>query len=754
LLNETPDSTDSTSSHSEPSGDDLAAIWQVPQTRQVLDSMTEMFVAIRRDYSIAFCNRVLREAAGPRHGELVGKNHWELWPDMRGTLVEDAYERAFTTGIPARFEFHYEPVNAWLDVSAHPHGSYLHVYFRDLTESKRLEAERANTEASLRAMIDSLPQIAWAASTERVPTYLNERWYEYTGLDRSEPYDAARVIHPDDLAPLLATATAGFEQGEAVEYEARLRRHDDEYRWHLIRIAPHRGPDGELLGYFGTSTDIHDRRKAEEAVSYQLRLTQAIANNADSALVMVDSGRRLTFVNEAFTRITGYAAEEAIGRRVHDVVHWKRPDGSPYPIEECPLEDMRRAIVAVRGHEDVFVRKDGSLFPVVVSISPLGGQGQDLGCVAEFRDVTAEKERAQALQESEQRYRFLADSVPVMVWTARPDGSVDFVNHRWRDYFRAPDDEIEGDAWIAVVHPEDRERVMTHWRRCLADQTPYALEYRLRRHDGVHRWHLCVAHPETVDGVLRAWVGGVVDVHAQRERSSELEREIGDRTAELVAANEAMEAFTYHVSHDLRAPLRAIVGTSHMIQDDYGREIPEEARRLLGRQADAATKLGQLIDDLLKLSRLSRTELEVQTIDFSALAREMAAEALATHPGTQVRVEVESEIEADADPRLLRLAVLNLIENAVKYSPDGGTVRVGRDSNGAYFVADEGIGISPDYFGKIFEPFQRLHRDDEFRGTGIGLSNVRQVVTRHGGRVWVESEPGRGSTFRFTLGNH
>ncbi|RYG23010.1 histidine kinase, partial [bacterium] len=185
---------------------------------------------------------------------------------------------------------------------------------------------------------------------------------------------------------------------------------------------------------------------------------------------------------------------------------------------------------------------------------------------------------------------------------------------------------------------------------------------------------------------------------------------------------------------------------------DYGDHLPHEASELLERQALAAARLGRLIDDLLRMARLTREEARRQEVDVTRMGREVSTEALDSHPGSEVVVEVQEGMTAQADLRLFRLALGNLIENAVKYSPNGGTVRVGQREDGAFFVSDEGIGIDPRYFGKVFEPFQRLHRDDEFSGTGIGLSNVQQIIARHGGKVWVESELGKGSTFLFTLG--
>lgn len=239
---------------------------------------------------------------------------------------------------------------------------------------------------------------------------------------------------------------------------------------------------------------------------------------------------------------------------------------------------------------------------------------------------------------------------------------------------------------------------------------------------------------------------------ALQEANEALEHRVAERTADLRSANERLESFTYHVSHDLRSPLRAIISTSKMLELDFGPLLPNEALPLLERQALAAHKLSNLIDDLLKLSRLAREEIQRSQVDLTALAKVCAAEAAAQFPSSKVQFEAEEGLVACADSRLIYLAIENLIDNAYKYSPRGGTVRFGRKPGVGFFVSDEGIGMEPQYLQKIFQPFQRLHRDDEFPGNGIGLANVRQVIERHGGAVWVESELGKGSTFWFTLG--
>ena len=271
-------------------------------------------------------------------------------------------------------------------------------------------------------------------------------------------------------------------------------------------------------------------------------------------------------------------------------------------------------------------------------------------------------------------------------------------------------------------------------------------------HDQVRQWTddeallLKEVGERLLDAIKRA------EAERALERANlDLEKRVAERTADLQSAHKRMETFTYHVSHDLRSPLRTIISTSRILQEDFGDLLPEAAKSELIRQARAGTSLGNLIDDLLRLSRLGQEEITREQIDLTSLFEIAGEDVLARYPEATVTVAVDCGLSAIADPRLLRLAVENLVDNAVKYSPRGGRISVGQRDDGVYFVSDEGIGIESRYLEKIFEPFQRLHRDEEFAGTGIGLANVRQVINRHGGQVWAESEPGCGSTFLFTL---
>lgn len=241
-----------------------------------------------------------------------------------------------------------------------------------------------------------------------------------------------------------------------------------------------------------------------------------------------------------------------------------------------------------------------------------------------------------------------------------------------------------------------------------------------------------------------------------RRLNAELENRVRERTAQLEYSNAELEAFCYSVSHDLRAPLRAIDGFSQALLDDFPRDIPEDAQRYLARIRSATQRMGQLIEDLLNLSRVSRAALERREVDVSELARQVAAELQARDAGRKVDVLVWEHMRADADPRLLRTALENLLGNAWKFTSkkDGARIEVGsvrEDGRTLFYVRDNGAGFDMAYADKLFGAFQRLHAGGEYPGTGIGLATVQRIISRHGGRIWADAQPGKGAAFFFSL---
>jgi light-regulated signal transduction histidine kinase (bacteriophytochrome) len=242
-----------------------------------------------------------------------------------------------------------------------------------------------------------------------------------------------------------------------------------------------------------------------------------------------------------------------------------------------------------------------------------------------------------------------------------------------------------------------------------------------------------------------------------RTLNEELEARVQQRTAELVVANKNLEAFTYSVAHDLRSPLRALSGYGEALTEDYGDRLDETGRWFIERIQAASEQMGALIDDLLLLAQVSRSDMSLGPVDLSTEVAAIAGELRAGEPGRRVRFAIQDGIWVNADRTLIHTVLQNLIENAWKYTSkhDGAIIEFGttatEDAGVCCYVRDNGAGFDPAFTGKLFQPFQRLHAVTEFPGTGVGLASVRRIVERHGGRTWAEGVVGRGATFYFTL---
>jgi PAS domain S-box-containing protein len=318
----------------------------------------------------------------------------------------------------------------------------------------------------------------------------------------------------------------------------------------------------------------------------------------------------------------------------------------------------------------------------------------------------------------------------------------------------------------SAIHPDDRDRVEASNRSVAEKAEPVPLEYRVVWPDGTVRvvWAESGALELDEQGrpaILRGIVQDITErKHAEveiRTLNAELEERVRRRTAELEASNAELEAFAYSVSHDLRAPLRAIDGFSHALQEEYGAGLDEEAQAHLERIRFGVGRMSLLIDDLLQLSRVTRARIREDTVNLGAIASEVIEGFRQAAPGRAVQVRIGDELSARGDPTLLGAALENLLGNAWKFTQGCAPARIeiGRqdqDGETVYYVRDNGAGFDMKYAGKLFGAFQRLHSSQEFEGTGIGLATVQRIVRRHGGRVWAEGEVGQGATFYFTLG--
>jgi len=380
------------------------------------------------------------------------------------------------------------------------------------------------------------------------------------------------------------------------------------------------------------------------------------------------------------------------------------------------------------------------------------------------REIEERRDAEEAFRVSEQRNRTLAAAISAVVWNSDKVGQFVEAQQPWAWYTGQHVDEYSGLGWQEAFHPEDRSALALAWTRATAAGTAFELELRLRhaRTDS-HRYVSMRGVPVVLNGEVKEWIGTIRDIEDQRRAeqelqwlNAELEQRVAQRTAELQAANKELEGFSYSVSHDLRAPVRAISGFARMLWQDNAPQLDDEGRRKLGIIESEAKRMGALIDDLLAFSRLGRKALERVEVDMTALARAMFDRVRAQFDGASPELRLATLPPVLCDRALLEQVWANLLSNAIKYSSkrERAIVEIGAISDEKefiYYVRDNGAGFDPRYKAKLFGVFQRLHSESEFSGTGVGLALVQRIVVRHGGRVWADGKPDEGATFHFTL---
>lgn len=376
----------------------------------------------------------------------------------------------------------------------------------------------------------------------------------------------------------------------------------------------------------------------------------------------------------------------------------------------------------------------------------------------ELRRIQSELDTARA------RYFDLYDLAPAGYVTVSGKGLIIESNLTFANQVNIPRQSLIGIRFSQLVQKEDQDTYYLHRRQIFETRQPSSCELRIIKKDAAPFWaHLEAALVSDVDGEDACRVV-LVDIteHKQfeekiRSLNAGLELRVQKRTAELQIYNKELESFSYSVSHDLRTPLRSIEGFCRIFMDEFGGMIPEKGLEYLERVRRNSLHMGQLIDSMLELSRLSRSEMQIEKLDVSALAAEVAKELDAENPNREVHVAIEAGIIAEGDSSLLRIVLVNLLSNAWKFvsKRTHAHISVGTVMDSEHglcvFVRDDGVGFDYAYKDKLFSAFQRLHSEKEYPGTGIGLATVARIIHRHGGEVWAEGEVEKGAVFYFSL---
>ena len=626
----------------------------------------------------------------------------------------------------------------------------------DVTDRKRVEEALRISEATYREdaeLLDLTYDAIFVHSLKGEILFWNrgaERLYGWSKQDvrGKTAHLLLHSVFPKPLEEVQQEVLAsGSWEGEVEQHARDGQKLIVVSRWSLRTDAA-----GRPVSILVSNRDITQRKHAENKF-------RALLEAAPDAMIIVNQLGLIELANAQVEKVFGYAQSELLGKTVETLVPERfrgKHDSHRKGFFHSPKTREMGAGLELFG-----LRKDGTEFPVEVSLSPLETPDGILVSSA-IRDVTDRKRTAEALKASEERLQLAVEAAQLGVWDLDLATDRAFRSLRHDQIFGYDTLQTNWGAEIAFTHvvPEDRE----HFRSCFAQAfqgTDFFLECRINRADDRSlRWISAQGrvYRDTTNKPIRM-MGVVADITDRKQAEEQLERhraELMRYNAELNAANHELEAFSYSVSHDLRAPLRSIDGFSLALLEDYSDKLDDEGKKHLQRVRIATQRMGALIDDLLSLSRVTRSTIKLEKVNLSAVASEVADKLRESQPARQIEVRIESGLKATADAQLVRIALENLLGNAWKFTAKKRAARVefGKSrANGssAYFIRDNGAGFDPAYSERLFGAFQRLHSTSEFPGTGIGLATVQRIVHRHGGRIWAESTVGQGATFYFTL---
>ncbi len=496
----------------------------------------------------------------------------------------------------------------------------------------------------------------------------------------------------------------------------------------------------------------------DDSVRASEAMFRGVVDAAPDGIVVVRGDGRIALVNSHAASMLGYTPDELVGASVDTLL----PEAlrSRHLAHRASYQAAPITRPMGVGVDLVARRKDGSELPVEISLSPVPtADGQ---VIAVIRDVTARRRADEALRASELKFRRLVDAAPDGIVIVDGHGRIDLVNVQAARLFGYAPENLVGQPIEILVPQSVRAAHVGHRTAYMAAPTtrPMGAGMNLvgRRKDGTEfPVEISLSPMATPAGTLViSVIRDVTERTRTEERIQRLNDDLRARVAELDAVNRELEAFSYSVSHDLRAPLRGIDGFSQALLEDYEAKLDDDGRDYLRRIRAASQRMAELIDDLLDLSRVTRREMRRERVDLTGLARTVAAQLERNDPGRTVEWRIQDGVTAVGDGALLRLVLENLLGNAWKFTSQQPSARIDfgavpHEAEIAYLVRDNGVGFDMAHAGKMFGAFQRLHAMHEFPGTGIGLAIVQRVVHRHGGRVWAEAMPGAGATFYFTV---
>ena len=632
------------------------------------------------------------------------------------------------------------------------------VVLRDEREARASLERLHESESRYRILVESSPVGIFHFDHGQRITFLNQRFADILG-GTPEALVGTSIADLADTS-ILPTIQAAL-RGQPGRYEgAFLADADNPSRRLSIRTAPAFGADEAVMGGVGIVEDYTARYEAERKLRESEARYALAMRGTNEGLWDWNPITKELFLSSRLMALLGEPPEsvrttsDAWLARLHPddrsiyytrmVAHLK---GETHHFEF----EFR---LATHGGDYRWFRSRG--------VAQRDDAGVAYRMVGSIGDITARK-RAQIQLTNELTFsRTLVDSLPVGLCVTQTDGTVTMINQFFARLVGVSTRDLNAIVTSELVTESDRPVMLQRMEKAFEDGSAWLETAVLATHGREVPVHLLIRRVKLYDTEQLLCIATDISERRRAEAqmrnlNRDLELRVQDRTAQLAAAVKELEAFSYSVSHDLRAPLRAIDGYTRIIREDFQGAFNDEAHMLFERMLAAVARMSELIDDLLELSRVSRRPLQRATLDMSLLARNVAAELEQRDAKRRIGFHIDDDMSVVADEKLLKIAIENLLGNAWKFTAKRESAQIGfhrehQHGEAVYCVEDNGAGFDMRYADKLFGAFQRLHTDRDFEGTGIGLATVARIIQRHGGRVWATSEPDQGARFYFTLG--
>ena len=646
-----------------------------------------------------------------------------------------------------------------------------------VNELKQTEAALQDSQERYTLTVQASPDGLWDWNVLTNEVYYSPRFKAILGYQDDEMenqfHSFESRLHPDEHERVLAAVHNHLERRIPYDLEYRLRTKQGDYRWIYARGQAIWDETGQPMRMAGSISDITERKQTEAQI-YEMTQRLALAtNSANIGVWDFDLVEDRLIWDDRMYELYGISAETFGGA----YEAWK---GGVHPEDLTRADaEIQAAIIGEQDFHTEFrvVWPDGQIrFIEAHAITLRDETGKALRMIGVNWDITERRQVEDALRESEARWQFALEGSGDGVWDWNSQTNEVFYSHQWKAMLGYEDDEVGNglDEWDSRVHPADKEQCYADMNQHLSGLTPvYQNEHRVRCKDGAYKWILDRGKVVEWDqsGESLRMIGTHADItdrkqaeEALRQLNEALETKVQERTKELEQrarelerSNAELEQFAYVASHDLQEPLRTISSYTELLAEEYRDRLDEEANEYIDFIVDGAARMQQLIKDLLAFSRVETKGKAFAPSSCESVIQKVLVNLKLAIEERQAVVTYDALPAVVADESQMHQLLQNLISNALKFRSQAPPyIHISatlHQDEWEFCVRDNGIGIDPEYFEQIFEIFQRLHSRRHYAGTGIGLAICRKIVQRHGGRIWVDSAPGEGASFYFTLPN-